>query len=124
MYYEIKIMKKLKTCCLTEISYDLDGPLDTVITQLQDYQEKYKEYKNLRIDRDYYADTTIYNLFGDMEETDAEYAVRLELEKQHTERIKQQELEQYERLKAKFEKTRISYYHARHIKRSRLEIFL
>lgn len=78
--------------------------MDTVITQLQDYQEKYKEYKNLRIDRDYYADTTIYNLLGDRKETDAEYAARWQAEKQHTERIKQQELQEYERLKAKFEK--------------------
>ena len=82
---------------------DLDGPIDDVITHLQQFQEKYKDYEGVRIHEDHcYEGGCTYSL--QRLETDEEYERRLANEAEWTTRKEERERAEYERLKAKFDK--------------------
>ena len=82
---------------------DLDGPLDDVITRLQDFHEKYKDHAGLRINEDpCYEGGYTYDL--QRLETDEEYEQRLAKDAKRAIEREEREKAEYERLKLKFEK--------------------
>lgn len=96
-------MKKIKLHHLKKLQ--IDGSLDDVIKQLENYKKEYSEYTNLRIVEDPQYDGGYYHdLFGDRLETDLEESNRLAAEKERDERNEAYERQQYEKLKAKYEK--------------------
>ena len=104
-------MKKIKVGKnLSDHLYELEGSLDKAIEYLKDLKRKYSQYENLRFDVDCDWDSRQLNLWGEIDETDAEYEARINREKtiqaQNDKRKAQndkRDREQYERLKAKFE---------------------
>ena len=82
---------------------DFDGPLDDVITRLQDFHEKYKDYAGLRINEDPWPEGgCTYDL--QRLETDEEYERRLATEAKRAIEREEREKAEYERLKLKFGK--------------------
>lgn len=82
---------------------DLDGPLDDVITRLQDFHEKYKHHAGLRITEDAGYESGCTYILQRLE-TDEEYERRLAIEAKRV--IERESIRRvaYERLKAEFEK--------------------
>ena len=77
---------------------DLEGKIDDMISQLQDW--KNDGWEGLEIYYDY--DNTSYHLYKDRLETDEEYNHRMSNEKLMKERAEAQRRKQYEQLKREF----------------------
>jgi len=79
-----------------------DYNLDDLISQLQEYKEKYSDqYQTLEAKYD--EETGGFYLYGGRLETDKEVENRLHVERERRIRKDLIELKEYERLKAKFE---------------------
>jgi hypothetical protein len=97
-------MKKIKVRKnLSDHLYELEGSLDKAIEYLKDLKGKYSQYENLHFDVDYDWDSKQLYLWGEIDETDAEYEARLGREKIVQDQNDKRDREHYERLKAKFE---------------------
>lgn len=81
------------------ISSDLEGSIEQVISNLIRLKEQYKNCVNLRINTEYNYGSTVFILAYDAEENDTEYQQRLLKEQQQKDHRKAE----YERLKKEFE---------------------
>lgn len=90
-------------------SYNFEGPIDNIIQMLENL--KTKNHKNIRIDYEYFSDTTNFVVTGERLETDNELEKRKkkiqkqkELKKKQKAEQKKREYKEYLKLKEKFEK--------------------
>jgi hypothetical protein len=93
---------------LEDITYEIDGEINSVINKLQELKNYYQSsYDQLDISLDcrYYSRDSaspIAELSGIRLETDEEYAVRMGKEKEYKEAQKQKELAELEHLRTKY----------------------
>ena len=90
---------------IIDLTYELEGPIDGIIQQLQYFKERYKDtYSELRIerDRDYDGDLE-YNLLGLRPETEKERKQRIKKQKADDKRIQEREQKLLQDLKKKYE---------------------
>ena len=90
---------------IIDLTYELEGPIDGIIQQLQHFKETYKDtYSELRIerDRDYDGDLE-YNLLGLRPETEKERKQRIKKQKADDKRIQEREQKLLQDLKKKYE---------------------
>ena len=84
---------------------DIESDIDTVIEILQSLKETWgATYQRIYIERDYWDDSHDLRIMGQRLETDAEYIVRVTDEKILIAQKLEIERQQYEALKAKFDK--------------------
>jgi len=88
---------------LSDQLYEMEGSLDNAIEYLKYLKRKYSQYENLHFDVDCDWDSRQLYLWGEVDETDAEYEARIDKEKFRQYKQEEQERGHYERLKAKFE---------------------
>jgi len=98
---------------IRNISDDLEGDLETVMTSIEDMGHSYYgNYARLWIDKSYasYDESSDYELWGEREETDKEFNKRIKkLEKEkitrkaEKEKAKEEQYQTYLYLKEKFE---------------------
>jgi hypothetical protein len=109
--------KKSEPRVITEVieknfRYALEGELSNVILYLQEVEEKYKldKYHYMYISiytQESYGDTWVEAfLEGQRYETPEEVEKRLKIEKERKDKEKEKELKEFERLKAKYEKSK------------------
>jgi hypothetical protein len=77
---------------------DLEGKIDDMISQLQDWKNDGWE----GLECDYYYESTVYELYKHRLETDEQYNLRMSHEKLMKERAEAQRRKQYEQLKREF----------------------
>ena len=95
--------KKMIWVKLEDILYDLEGDIDDAIVTLQSYKKRYKHNK-LRLEIEYYYDSSGLNIEIYRLENDDEYKIRIFDENGLKERIKKEELQTLKDLKNKYEK--------------------
>lgn len=108
-------MKRIKkVVSLERISAELlHGSVERAISQLSTIKQKYPNFSNLQLEPDYDSETLCdYILLGTRLETDEEYEHRSKINKRTQERKAkekeqnlQAELQEYLRLKSKFDKS-------------------
>lgn len=106
-----KIRKHVRLCTLSVDWFS--RPLTDIVTDLLELQDKYKDCSDVRIEVDYgQSELEGYDVYGTRLETDEEYQKRIKVNKQVKDRkAKEQkenleyELQEYLRLKSKFDKT-------------------
>lgn len=100
MKEKIKV-KKL----ITNLRYELDGPIEDVIKTLKYYKKEYPNCTCVFEEYGYAYDPTNHwalRLFAEVLETDEEFQKRIEKEKIMEERNKKWRQQQYENLKKEF----------------------
>ena len=100
---DMQTKKKMIWVKLEDVLGDLEGDIDDAIVTLQSYKKRYPNNK-LRLETEYYYDSSGLNIEIYRFETDDEYKIRIFDENGLKERIKKEELQTLKELKKKYEK--------------------
>ena len=97
-------MKKKKTDLIAgAVDYKITNqPIDKVISYLQELKEKYSSH-NLYLEVSHYDDFVEISVYGDREETDEEYEIRIQKETKSKKEMEDIRYRQYLELKKEFE---------------------
>lgn len=87
--------------------YDFDGNLGDILSEIQDLVDLYGKDVRLDFEPDFYypyesSPSPRFVIYGNREETDAEYATRLDREATEKARQDARDLAEFNRLKSKF----------------------